>query len=154
MAEKGGNAVASRVEADGALVRSNLPGYGWDDGTKMDQVPFLFDSGTMAWATATAGDLNNGEQVAPCDLEIMGAVIHIATGVTGTNCQLDIGDSGDQDKFLDGYILATDATSPVVLSATEFASTSISQGDLIGFSLPQATATTGEINVVLIAAPR
>lgn len=151
---KGGSSVASRIAADGAVVRSGLPGFEHTQNRNLDEPIFTFDSGSMAWVTATAGDANNGQAVAPCDLEIMGAVIHIATGVTGTNCQLDIGDSGDPDEFMDGYVLATDATSPVVLSATEFASTEISQGDLIGFTLPQATATTGEINVALIAVPR
>ena len=151
----GGKARASKIEADGALIRSGLPGYTGTLEANMDQPPMAYDSGVMTFATAV--DPDNGRFVAPCALEIKGAVVNVQTAVSATGgAGLDIGDANDDDRFLSGYTLATTHAADAVinLTATEFAVTSIDKGDLVGFGLDIATTAGGVVWVSLVVAPR
>ena len=151
----GGNARASKIEADGALIRSGLPGYTGTLEANMDQAPWAYDSGIMTFATLV--DADNGRFVAPCDLEIKGAVGTVKTVVSATGGgALDIGNSGDDDAYLSAYAVATTLATDAVftITATEFTETSITKGALVGFGLDIAVAAGGVIWVSLVVAPR
>jgi hypothetical protein len=147
---------ASHVEVDGALVRSDLPGYS-DLATKinLDQAPFIYQSTLMTYATLI--DANNGVFISPCDLEIMGGKCHVVTAVVATgDGGINIGTPSDSNKYLAGYDVATTylASQSFNISATEFADTTIDAGEQIDFELMINTSAGGAIHVALVTAPR
>lgn len=151
----GNDSRASRVSLDGALVRSQLPGYEGVSERNADQAPIIFQSGIMTYATDA--DANNGRALAPCDLEIMGAVIGVDTAVNATgDSGVDIGNNADDDAYLSGYLVATTiaANGLVSLSATQFVTTSIEKGAIIEFGLDVATTAGGVVFCALVTAPR
>ena len=118
-------------------------------------LPIVINSPIMTLTATAAGLQDQGSFLAPCDLEIVRALIKVLSSTTSSLAALDIGERGDPDSYLDAYPL-TDLVAglhELDLTASQFATLNINKGDVVEFSSPQATAA-GVIAVSLVCMPR
>ncbi len=102
---------------------SVIPGFA-DNARRGDEPLFVFQSGLVATEILTTPD--GDIQIAPCDLTIIGAVIKNVDAAD--SALMNFGTATDADLYLDAFAVASSAETTTVLSATEFAVTSIAQG--------------------------
>lgn len=117
------------------------------------QMPFAFTSPAQVFSNGSNNDL--GGHTAPCDLQVVEAVLKIYAAATATDdtAQVRFGKQGDPDSHLDDYSIATLATGSHRLSATEFAIKTIDAGEAMEFG-NTATAATITVGLAVVCMPR
>lgn len=125
----------------------------------------FFRSGIMALATNGAGDLNNGQDMAPFDCWLKEMIVKTISTSTKpkANAKMSIGTATDDDKFLDSLALATGVlgnffatagrTHRIPVSTSNgFLKRFVRAGEIIEFDFDAlAIAATGRLSVVLVA---
>ena len=147
---------ASRTEPDGAM--RAIPGY---EGTttdvakqyKMDQSPFLVNSGTVNFST-TAAEVST--YMLPFDCSVIGIHETVMVASSATAALTVIGLVSDTDA-ISSRLVATTAvayTKTDLTTATSSNLIDLSAGDVIEFGTGASTATAGAVNYTLVMVPR
>lgn len=117
-------------------------------------LPVVINSPVMAYAATAVS--NQGSFVAPCDLEIVAAVLNVIVTPTHATADLNIGTRADADAFLDLFEvtdLATGVHDLLTEGGVLWVNKNINRGDVVEFELTAAD-TTGDIAVTLVCMPR
>jgi len=144
---------ANRVLMEGAIRK--IPGLNSGD-YNLDQPPFLFDFGSLAFSTSAA--VTSPRRLAPFDMTVVAILVAAATALTATGL-LTIGVVNDTDSLVDDYPLAslTSGLNDISTATTVItAGRTLNKGDILQASISQITGTAGAgvISVVAICVPR
>ena len=116
------------------------------------QLAFTISSGVMLHGTGAL--VNQAPHVAPCDLEIVSAIVHVVVAATHASAALQVGTRASAAKFLtaaEGNVQNLAAGVYEFITKT-WASKKIKKGDVVEFHLPAASAV-GSIAVTLVCMP-